>query len=282
MISQALQVKNELSNAVVYADYENILELLTEFGEDPLEMDFFKVIQDKLAVDDGLNIIDFIIYGNFEKKTLDYKHQTHLRALGLQTRHACNKGKNSGDLELTVDVLKDLYKNHNIDIFVMISTDRDIIPLLKAIKYENKLSYVISTQNGFNQTVAKYADFHEYIEDIFHLDPPDPSIPHQDLAEIVIEIKDIDVKAANPVDIGRAQEVARYFYQSNIWKRALVLGEPVSLKGYLDVISKVVHRFRGDILDDFKLAHCLKYVTLYQDPIRGLCLKQGVRIDMVP
>lgn len=281
MISQALQAKNELPHAVVYTDYENIRELLKSFGKDPLEMDFFKVIQDKLTAD-GLNIIDFIIYGNFERKTTNCKHQTQLRAMGLQTRHACNNGKNSGDLELTVDVLKDLYKNPNINIFVMISSDRDIIPLLKAIKYENKLSYVFSTQNGFNQTVAKYADYHEYLEDIFQLDPLDPSTLLQEPTDAVIEIEDIDVKAVNPVDIGRAQEVARYFYQSNIWKRASVLGEPVSFKGYLDVITRVIHRFRGDIIADFKLAHCLKYVTIYQDPKRGLCLKQGVRIDTVP
>lgn len=268
-------------NAVVYTDYENILELLKEFGQDPLKMNFFKIIQDKLAAD-GLNIVDFIVYGNFEKKASNCKNQTYLRSLGLQTRHACNGGKNSGDLELTVDVLKSLYKNHNINIFVLISSERDIIPLLKAIKYENKLSYVISTQNGFNQTVAKYADFHDYIEDIFHLDPPDPAAVRQDATEIIIKMDDIDMKTVNPVDIGRAQEVARYFYQSNIWKRASALGEPISLKGYLDVISRVVHRFRGDILDDFKLAHRLKYVTIYQDPKRGLCLKQGARIDMIP
>lgn len=89
--------------------------------------------------------------------------------MGLQTRHASNDGKNSGDLELTVDALRVLYKNSNINFFVIISSDRDIIPLLKAIKYENKTSYVLSTQNGFNKTVAEYADFHEYIEEIFNL-----------------------------------------------------------------------------------------------------------------
>jgi uncharacterized LabA/DUF88 family protein len=281
LANTAFQSKNELLNAVVYADYENILELLKAFGKDPLEMDFFKVIQDKLVAD-GLNIVDFIIYGNFEKKQSNCKHQTYFRSLGLQTRHSCNNGKSSSDLELTVDVLKDLYKNHNINIFIMISSDRDIIPLLKAIKYENKLSFIISTQNGFNQTVAKYADSHEYIEDIFQLEPLDPSLYQQDETETIINIDDIDVKTANPMDISRAQEVARYFYQSHIWKRASLLGEPVSLKGYLDVISKVVHRFRGDILDDFKLAHCLKYVTIYQDPKRGLCLKQGIKIDTAP
>ena len=280
-MNQPLQAKNELANAVVYADYENILELLKLFGKDPLEMDFFKIIQDKLLAG-GLNIVDFIIYGNFEKKNSNCKHQTHLRALGLQTRHSCNSGKSSSDLELTVDVLKDLYKNHNINIFVMISSNRDIIPLLKAIKYENKLSYVISAQNGFNQTVAKYADFHEYIEDIFQIEPLSPWDLEQEPEEVNIEVDDFEVKASNPEDIGRAQEVARYFYQSHIWKRASLLGEPVSLKGYLDVISKVIHRFRGDILDDFKLAHCLKYVTIYQDPKRGLCVKQGLKIDTVP
>jgi hypothetical protein len=205
---------------MTYVDYENILELLKAYGKNPLEIGFFPVIQSRLAIA-GLKVIDFIVYGNFEKKVANDTGQTFLRGMGLQTRHASNNGKNSGDLELTVDALRDLYKNPNIDIFVIISSDRDIIPLLKAIKYENKLSYVYSARNGFNQIVTKYADFHEYIEDVFALTPEERVIFTPDEVAAFI---DIDPKTISPEKIRRAQEVCRYFYTSHIWTKSSLLG----------------------------------------------------------
>jgi uncharacterized LabA/DUF88 family protein len=120
-------------NAIVFVDYENISALLKKYGKDPLEIDFFRVIQTKLK-EANLHIIDFTVYGNFEKKTFNNKQQTLLRIRGLQTRHTSNNGKNSGDLELTVDAIRALYKNPSITVFVIISSDRDIIPPFKRHK----------------------------------------------------------------------------------------------------------------------------------------------------
>jgi uncharacterized LabA/DUF88 family protein len=260
-------------NAIVYIDFENIAELLKKSGHDPLRMDFFGVIRDKL-ITSGLKIIDIIVFGNFEKDIATGKLQTVLRALGLQARHASNNGKNSSDLELTVNALRDLYRNSNIEVFVIISSDRDIIPLLKEIKYENKLTYVISTKSGFNPIVVKFADFHEYIEDIFKLPPPEEAFANQ--VEF-LELTGIDPVTIDPAKIQRAGEVAGYFYKSHIRVQAVLLGKPVNLKGYLAVITRILQRSPSDILDDFKLAHYLKYITIYKDPDRGLCLKEGPR-----
>jgi uncharacterized LabA/DUF88 family protein len=287
--NQIFQVKNRQLNAMVYVDYENILELLKAYGKDPLEIDFFRVIQSRLA-GAGVKIIDFLVYGNFEKKSAWGSQQTFLRAMGLQTRHASNNGKNSGDLELTVDALRDLFKNPNIDIFVIISSDRDIIPLLKTIKYENKLSYVYSTHNGFNQIVAKYADFHEYIEAIFQLVPLEPAPVVQNMAgDLTLGLiagstaglNDIDLETATHEDIERAREVAHYFYHSHIWAKSSILGKPVGLKGYLDVVARVVKRSPDSVLNDFKLAHSLKLITIYRDPERGWCLKEGEQMAKI-
>ncbi len=230
----------------------------------------------------GLKIIDIIVFGNFEKDAASVKLQTVLRTLGIQTRHSSNNGKNSSDLELTVNALRDLYKNPNIDFFVTISSDRDIIPLLKEIKYENKIAYLISTKNGFNPTVIKYADYHEYLEDIFKLQPPDNSVANRSVVNYEFDNRDelLEEIGIDPANVGltklqRAEEVAGYFYKSHIRAQASLLGKPVNLKGYLDVVAKVVKRSPAEILDDFKLAHCLKYITIYKDPDRGLCVKEG-------
>jgi hypothetical protein len=258
-------------NVMVYVDYENIETLLANYGIGIPENEFFKVIQAKLK-DTGLNIIDIIVYGNFEKNV---KQQTTLRSMGLQTRHASSNGKNSSDLELTADALRDLFKNPNIDVFTVISSDRDIIPLLKQIKYENKITYVLSTRIGFNQVVARYADFHEYLEDILGIALSDGPVNNQPLTD------DSDDDLLNPSqeDIAKAQEVARCFYESHIWMRASILSKPVTLKGYIGVVTKTVNRSPDQVIKDFKLAHRLKLITLYQVSDRGLCIREGEKMN---
>jgi uncharacterized LabA/DUF88 family protein len=263
------KTQNNQRNAIVYVDYENILELLNAYHKTPLELDFFRVIQSQLKTA-GLKVMDFIVYGNFEKKSTSGRHQTFLRAMGFQTRHASNNGKNSADLELTVDALRDLYRNPSIEIFVIISSDRDIIPLLKAIKYEGKLSYLISTKNGFNRVVAEYADIHAYIEDIFGIYTP------AKVANTPVSFKEtFEAGELTAERVERAREVARHLFNSNIWKRSTETEEPVSLTGYINVLARIVNRFPGEILNDFKVAHQLKLVTIYQSPEQRLYIKEG-------
>lgn len=267
-----LKYRDMVLNAMVYVDFENIENLLANYGIGIPENEFFKVIQAKLK-DTGLNIIDIIVYGNFEKNV---KQQTILRSMGLQTRHASSNGKNSSDLELTANALRDLFKNPNIDVFTIVSSDRDIIPLLKEIKYENKIAYVLSTRIGFNQIVARYADFHEYLEDILCITLPDVPVNNQPLAA---GPDDDDLLNPSPEDIARAKEVARCFYESHIWIRASFLSKPVTLKGYVSVLTKVVKRSPDQVMKDFRLAHQLKLITLYQDPDRGLCVREGEKMN---
>lgn len=272
--SQLLKLKANLANASVYVDYENICELLKEYGKSPLEIDFFSVILQRLRNVHQLNVIDFTVYSNFEKTTENGKIQTLIRGLGLQTRHSSNNGKNSGDLELTVDALRTLYKNSTIDVFVIISSDRDIIPLIKAIKYENKITYVLSTKIGFNQIVAKYADLHEYIEDIFELNSiiPKPAVEYLDKSEL-----HFDLQHLRPENIDKAKEVSLLFYNSKVWRKSQESLEPVSLTGYVSIIAKTIPRMTQEIIEDFKLAHYLEFISLYKDAKKGLCIREGTK-----
>ena len=268
MVSQLIQYKNQLQNATIYVDYENIYELLRKYGVTPLEIGFFPVILDKFRNTYKFNVIECILYGNFEKKPFQGRHQTILHNLGLQTRHTANNGKNCGDLMLTVDTLTTLYKNPNINVFIIVSSDRDMIPLLKAIKYENKFAYVLSTKYGFNPVVSCYADYHEYIEDIFNLKA-------EMLLNEVVEI-DIPIKEdLNESDIENAKLVSRLLYSSNVWRIYETEGNPVTLKGYLSIVAKKIGKDASQVVKDFELAHQFKYISIYQDQYKGLCLRKG-------
>jgi len=275
-----MQLKN-FTNAAVYVDYENIYELLKFYGKSPLDIDFFPLIIRKLKDEYKFKIIEFIVYCNFEKKEFQGKEQTLIQKLGIETRHSSNSGKNCSDLELTVDALRTLYKNPNVDVFVLISSDRDIIPLIKAIKYENKIAFTISTRKGFNLIVTKYTDYHEYIEDLFHLSLKE-ELKYSELPEVTAKSGD-DFTAVTTEEIERAKEVSKRFYNSNVWKKSEQTGESVSLKGYINILAKTVIRNQAQILEDFKLAHHLRYIQIYADEKKGLCLREGVkRVDLEP
>jgi uncharacterized LabA/DUF88 family protein len=272
MVSQLIELKNELLNAIVYVDYENIFELLKKYGVSPGEINFFPVVLDKFRNVYKLNVIECVVYCNFEKKPFQGREQTVLQNLGLQTRHAASNGKNCSDLMLTVDALSTLYKNPNINVFVIVSSDRDMIPLLKTIKYENKVTYILSTRYGFNPVVSEHADYHEYIEDMFNL-TLNPFV-NQEEPELDIVFRG---RIFNPEEarIEDAQEVSKLLYSSNIWKKSETDGNPVTLKGYLQILLKKVGRASAQIEKDFALAHQLKYITIYKDENKGLCLKKG-------
>jgi uncharacterized LabA/DUF88 family protein len=274
--NQIMELKS-FTNAAIYVDYENIYELLKLYGKNPFDIDFFPVIIKKLKNEYRFKIIEFIVYSNFEKKEFQGRQQTLIQKLGIETRHSSNSGKNCSDLELTVDALRTLYKNPNVDVFVLISSDRDIIPLIKAIKYENKIAFTISTKKGFNLIVTKYTDYHEYIEDIFHLkDASHDEVPPEacQLRESGLKFED-SYRMVTDEDIERAKEVSKLFYGSNVWKKYEQTGEIISLKGYINILAKTVIRNQAQILEDFKLAHHLEYIFIYNDPKKGLCLKEG-------
>ncbi len=273
MANHIMELKN-FTNAAIYVDYENIYELLKFYGKNPFDIDFFPIIINKLKNDYQFKIIEFIVYSNFEKKEFQGRQQTLIQKLGIETRHSSNSGKNCSDLEMTVDALRTLYKNPNVDVFVLISSDRDIIPLIKAIKYENKISFTISTKKGFNQIVTKYTDYHEYIEDIFHLTLKEE--PHNiDSPENGGLKFDDNCETITAEEIDRAKEVSKLLYGSNVWKKYEQVGEIISLKGYINILAKTVIRNQAQILEDFKLAHHLQYINIYNDQKKGLCLREG-------
>jgi uncharacterized LabA/DUF88 family protein len=255
---------NFSTNVNIYIDYENLTELLKLYQTNPISINFFPVILDKLMNDYNFKIVDCIAYCNFEKRSLNGSIQTTLQKLGIQTRHSGTGTKNCGDLLLTVDALLALTRYPNINGFVIISSDRDMIPLLNAIKADGKITYLLSTRCGFNKVMAESADYHEYIEDIFHLKLPSEEAEQEYESDIV-----------------KAREVSRFLYRSNIWRNHEITGELITLKGYALLIEKMVNRTPFQITKDFEAANLFGYIKIYNDPQKGPCLEKGDNYDRI-
>lgn len=269
MASKIIQPKNESLNTAIYVDYDNIFELLKRYEADPLKINLLPTIFNKLKNEYNFNIVECIAFANFEKKPFQGRHRTALHNYGVDTRHAASNGKNCGDLMLTVDAITALYKKSTIDVFVIISSDRDLVPLMKAIRCENKLTYLLSTRYGFNNLVTFYADSHAYLEDIFNLTPDMLQNEKETLEFFVIgnEFKDSDIE--------KARKVSELLYSSNIWQTCEKEGNPLTLKGYVSIVSHKLGEDISRIELYFKLAHTMKYITMYKDKNKGLCIKKG-------
>ena len=113
-----------MKNCILYIDYDNI-----KFSKyDKIINNLFKIYKSttKIFINEcDLNNLDSII---------KYKYNIFL----------CNspaKSKNSNDISLTIECMKDIYSNL-YDIFIIISNDTDFIPLCKEIKSNNKDCYL--------------------------------------------------------------------------------------------------------------------------------------------
>ncbi len=81
--------------------------------------------------------------------------------LPLEVQQSCSlipcpkltKTKNSTDMRLTVEIMRDLLTNPSIDIFIIASADSDYIPVMKEVKEKGK-EVVILTQSNANLTSA--------------------------------------------------------------------------------------------------------------------------------
>ena len=79
----------------------------------------------------------------------------------------CDKinGKNSVDLRISVDIMKNLYNNKIISIFYLVTTDSDYRHVIFEIKQKNKKIYCIGSSN-VNLALTSICDKYTKIENI--------------------------------------------------------------------------------------------------------------------
>lgn len=257
------QTKNY--NAAIYMDYENILKVLKDYGVHPIkDLDFFEVICKKIK-ENRFNILKFTAYANFDDPDLRYS-QTEIQTFGISTKHSSNDGKSSVDIDLTVDALCDLFKNHYIDVFIVISSDRDYIPLIKAINFENKMTYIITTKINSNPIVASFSHHYQTIEEIFDFEGKNITLnrPEQETQSVEFGV---DENSITDELKEKAKEVATYLFTSPFWKSYEERGETVGFYGYLDMLrkNKMRNESKQDIIKYFNVAHTLKYLTIKEE-----------------
>lgn len=260
-------------NVAIYIDYENLFKRLKRYNVHPIrDIDFFNFIASEFRRS-NCNILKFVVFANFEDSDFSIKDQTLIHNFGVEVKHSSIDGKSSSDKELLVEAMKDLYKKPLIDVFVIVSNDRDYIPLYQAIKLESKKTYVLSTKNGINDVVGVFADYHQYIEELFDFGA-------RGLAVTESENKiGVEKQISEEMD-KKARDVASFFYQSDFWNNYKNHSKYVGLNGYAQQLVRIMtHESRNDIIYYFNIAHTQEYITIYEGENKVLCLKDGNKMQ---
>jgi len=159
-------LNNEMHNVAIYIDYENIYKTLLKERRNLLREGFFESIS-KWCKDQNLRIVKIVAYCNFDNEDL-YKsyHQTILQEYGVNTVHTSNRGKNYSDLQISIDAINDMYLNHNIDEFIIMSNDKDMSPLLNTIKSNKKKAILLTVGETYDYALCNVPDEHITLENI--------------------------------------------------------------------------------------------------------------------
>ncbi len=154
------------TNVAVYVDYENIHKTLIKRNTNILREGFFEKLRAWCA-SNKKRIVQTQVYCNFDNEDLyQSHHQTTLQNYGVETIHTSNQGKNYADLKISIDVLTSMYSNNNIDEFIIVSNDKDMIPLLNAIRANKRNVCVITAGDDYNRAICEFVDQHITLEDV--------------------------------------------------------------------------------------------------------------------
>ena len=160
-------------------DYDNVFwSILEYYGNDPLIDTKFKNKKGEILSGNFIDIINqryddnfisiFNAYADFQQITRFNKGSDHMYK--LQARRVTVKNvfgntnqnenrKNASDIELSIDVCETLFTKPEIDTYVIVSADSDMIPIINRLLYSNKkvVLYYLKEAISRDGSILSYA-----------------------------------------------------------------------------------------------------------------------------
>jgi len=130
-------------SAIVYVDHENI----------PFQK------YDKLlgTVLQGTKILCYKIFAS-TRDIAKLDEFTRLKHKYILCQRPVTRDKNSADISLVIEVMKDLYRNPAVQRFIIFSNDSDFIPVCKEVQESGKICWLIIDSLNANENSDKIYD----------------------------------------------------------------------------------------------------------------------------
>lgn len=163
MLENIKSKQENIKNVGVFVDYDNIYYGLKDYGVNHNDDSYciFNLMDNIYGKE---KIRTMRAYADFDQVT-DVKFKS-LQEKRVQIRNVYGNGKdeqnrkNASDIELSIDAMETYYKNKDIDTYVFITADSDMIPIMSRLVYKGKKVhlYYIGGNISQYQHITAYAD----------------------------------------------------------------------------------------------------------------------------
>lgn len=186
------------NDVAVYIDYENLyISLRSTVRKNP----DFDVILEKCREWGRITIARaYSDWSEFARVVTGQMFSSGIEPIYVPTRKfydaktRSQATKNAVDIHIAIDIVKDVLLTKNIDTFVLVSGDRDFVPLINVIRAAGKEIYAIGVAGCTSSELAVAVDGMYYYHQLLQTD--------EDLEK---EQHDIYAKLARAVEIARAR-----------------------------------------------------------------------------
>ena len=134
------QCNSASENVGIFVDFDNIYYSLKEYGVNPESPEYcvFSLMERIYSIN---KIRTLRAYADYDQVGVSLKHLQEMR---VQIKNVYGNGleeeyrKNASDIELSVDALEIYYRSPEIDTFVFLTSDSDMIPIMSRLTYKGK------------------------------------------------------------------------------------------------------------------------------------------------
>ena len=168
-------------NIAILIDYENVhWSIKNCYGRAPEPgrlVDGIKTLAQGLG-----SPVMAMAYADFDH--LEFKGlQTELQRRSIEPRHVYSitsedgRRKNAADIELSLDALELVYTRQDIDCFMIVCGDRDMIQLIKKLHSRRKRAHIVGIERTTSKDLRQFADAYTAVESLLGLETPEGCMP---------------------------------------------------------------------------------------------------------
>ncbi|HOM03753.1 MAG TPA: NYN domain-containing protein [Acetivibrio sp.] len=172
-IQNTIKAQN-VKNVAIFVDFDNIYYGMKDYGINCEDVNYcIFTLLNKLYPKDMIRTMR--AYADFDQVKVSLKL---LQSKRVQIRNVYGNGKeeehrkNASDIELSIDAIETYYKDNNIDTYVFLTSDSDMIPIMSRMLYKGKLVHLFYL-NGHTtqyQNIGEYCHLSYDLIEIFEID----------------------------------------------------------------------------------------------------------------
>lgn len=164
--------------SVVFMDYENIYwSMKQQYGSIPEPEKLITSLRELAEERHQGPVCLMQAYADFDHE--EFRGLlSELQRRSVEPRHVFSKNyedgtrKNAADIEMSLDALEMMYNRPDIDVFMLVCGDRDMIQVIRKLRARGKMVHVVAVEKTMSKDVMSFVNQFTTVEQLMGILPP--------------------------------------------------------------------------------------------------------------